>query len=228
VPLAALAARARAFHSWWVRRSNAGVISGSQRYNYGKKKDPDGILGGAEGTPTHRTGRACSCLTGSWGSHDASPTLSCARSFRREQLEQLRAFETVDCFTAEERSVIRLAKEMTLDGLRLGLFVRFSHDCRAIVRFGVVVFVFVLGIIIIVVVGVSRRHHANEAPVGEPGGNVLENAWGHGGSCRMSRHSWTDVSARGRDRQMRACSLGTRQAGTCRAVEWLDHPQRRH
>ena len=35
---------------------------------------------------------------------------------RREQLEQLRAFETVDCFKAEERSVIRLAKEMTLDG----------------------------------------------------------------------------------------------------------------
>jgi alkylhydroperoxidase family enzyme len=35
---------------------------------------------------------------------------------RREQLEQLRAFETVDCFNAEERSVIRLAKEMTLDG----------------------------------------------------------------------------------------------------------------
>jgi alkylhydroperoxidase family enzyme len=35
---------------------------------------------------------------------------------RREQLEQLRAFETVDCFNAEERSVIRLAKEITLDG----------------------------------------------------------------------------------------------------------------
>jgi alkylhydroperoxidase family enzyme len=35
---------------------------------------------------------------------------------RREQLEQLRAFETVDCFNAEERSVIRLAKEITRDG----------------------------------------------------------------------------------------------------------------
>jgi alkylhydroperoxidase family enzyme len=35
---------------------------------------------------------------------------------RRQQLEQLRAFETADCFNNEERSVIRLAKEMTLDG----------------------------------------------------------------------------------------------------------------
>jgi alkylhydroperoxidase family enzyme len=35
---------------------------------------------------------------------------------QREQLEQLRAFETVDCFNAEERSVVRLAMEMTLDG----------------------------------------------------------------------------------------------------------------
>jgi alkylhydroperoxidase family enzyme len=35
---------------------------------------------------------------------------------RRDQVEQLRALETVDYFNAEERSVIRLAKEMTLDG----------------------------------------------------------------------------------------------------------------
>ena len=35
---------------------------------------------------------------------------------RREQLEHLRAFETADCFNAEERSVIRLAKEVTQDG----------------------------------------------------------------------------------------------------------------
>jgi hypothetical protein len=37
-------------------------------------------------------------------------------SIRREQVEQLRAIEMVDYFNAEERSVIRLAKEMTLDG----------------------------------------------------------------------------------------------------------------
>lgn len=35
---------------------------------------------------------------------------------RREQLEQLRAFETADCFNGEERAVIRLAKEMTQIG----------------------------------------------------------------------------------------------------------------
>jgi alkylhydroperoxidase family enzyme len=35
---------------------------------------------------------------------------------RPEQLEQLRAFETADCFNNEERSVIRLAKEITRDG----------------------------------------------------------------------------------------------------------------
>ena len=40
------------------------------------------------------------------------------------------------------------------------LFVRFSDDRRVVVRFDVAVFV--LGIII--VVGVSRRHHAHEAP----------------------------------------------------------------
>jgi hypothetical protein len=72
------------------------------------------------------------------------------------------------------------------------LFVRFSDDRRVVVRFDVAVFV--LGIIIIIiVVGVSRRHHADEAPVGEPGGNVLGRAWGHVGSCRMSRHSSTHV-----------------------------------
>ena len=35
---------------------------------------------------------------------------------RREQLEHLGAFETADCFNAEESSVIRLAKEVTQDG----------------------------------------------------------------------------------------------------------------
>ena len=77
-----------------------------------------------------------------------------------------------------------------------GLFVGFSDDRRleVVVRFGVVVFV--LGIIIIV--GVSRRHYvAHEAPVDQPGGG----AWGHVGSCWMSRHSRTDVSARARGRQ---------------------------
>ena len=38
------------------------------------------------------------------------------RGVRREQLEQLRDFETADCFNDEERAVIRLAKDMTQAG----------------------------------------------------------------------------------------------------------------
>lgn len=35
---------------------------------------------------------------------------------RREQLERLREFETADCFTEEERAVIRLARDVTTTG----------------------------------------------------------------------------------------------------------------
>src|SRR6516164_7861006 len=45
----------------------------------------------------------------------------------------------------------------------------------------------------------SRRQRVvndcDEAPVDQPGGNVF-NGRSHVGSCRMSRHSWTDVSSR--------------------------------
>src|SRR5262249_21395097 len=57
----------------------------------------------------------------------------------------------------------------------------------------------VLVVFIIIVVGVSRRQRVvndcDEAPVDQPGGNVF-NGRSHFGSCRMSRHSWTDVSSR--------------------------------
>jgi alkylhydroperoxidase family enzyme len=39
-----------------------------------------------------------------------------AAGIRREQLDRLRDFETADCFTAQERAVIRLAKEVTVGG----------------------------------------------------------------------------------------------------------------
>ncbi len=35
---------------------------------------------------------------------------------RAEQLDRLREFETADCFSEQERAVIRLAKEMTVSG----------------------------------------------------------------------------------------------------------------
>jgi hypothetical protein len=40
-------------------------------YSSNQVKIPAEVLGGAEGARAHRTGRACSRLTGSWGSHDA-------------------------------------------------------------------------------------------------------------------------------------------------------------
>jgi len=69
-----------------------------------------------------------------------------------------------------------------------GLFVGFSDDRRlaVLVWFGIAVFV--LGIMIIVV-GVSRRHRVahdgDDAPVEQPGGNVLD-ACGHFDSCWTS------------------------------------------
>src|SRR5262249_3538760 len=57
----------------------------------------------------------------------------------------------------------------------------------------------VLVVFVIIVVGVSRWQRVvndcDEAPVDQPGGNVF-NGRSHVGSCRMSRHSWTDVSSR--------------------------------
>src|SRR5215831_4385479 len=61
----------------------------------------------------------------------------------------------------------------------------------------------VLVVFVIIVVGVSRRQRVNDgddARVDQPGGNVF-NRRSHVGSCRMSRHSWTDVSSRTRRRE---------------------------
>src|SRR5262249_54159597 len=59
----------------------------------------------------------------------------------------------------------------------------------------------VLVVFVIIVVGVSRRQRdvndGDDARVDQPGGNVF-NRRSHVGSCRMSRHSWTDVSSRTR------------------------------
>src|SRR6516225_9928148 len=69
------------------------------------------------------------------------------------------------------------------------LFVRvgFSDDRRLVV------------LIVLIVVGVSRRQHVvndgDEAPFDQPTENVL-NGQSHVGSSRMSRHSWTNVSSR--------------------------------
>src|SRR5438105_9483934 len=46
-------------------------------------------------------------------------------------------------------------------------------------------------------------HDALPISADQPGGNVLGDACRHVGSCRMSRHSRTDVSARARGRQSR-------------------------
>src|SRR5215470_2735770 len=88
------------------------------------------------------------------------------------------------------------------------LFVRvgFSDDRRLVVLIVLVVFVVllvVLVVFVIIVVGVSRRQRVNDgddARVDQPGGNVF-NRRSHVGSCRMSRHSWTDVSSRTRRRE---------------------------
>src|SRR6516165_5801946 len=84
------------------------------------------------------------------------------------------------------------------------LFVRvgFSDDRRLVVLIVFVVFVVplvVLVVFVIIVVGVSRRQRdvndGDDARVDQPGGNVF-NRRSHVGSCRMSRHSWTDVRSR--------------------------------
>src|SRR5262245_38346707 len=91
------------------------------------------------------------------------------------------------------------------------LFVRvgFSDDRRLVVLIVLVVLVVfvvllvVLVVFVIIVVGVSRRqpvNHGAYAEVDQPGGNVF-NSRSHVGSCRMSRHSWTDVSSRTRRRE---------------------------
>src|SRR5215510_5198433 len=81
------------------------------------------------------------------------------------------------------------------------LFVRvgLSDDRRLVF----VVLLVVLVVFVIIVVGVSRRQRVNDgddARVDQPGGNVF-NRRSHVGSCRMSRHSWTDVSSRTRRRE---------------------------
>src|SRR5262245_36568724 len=91
------------------------------------------------------------------------------------------------------------------------LFVRvgLSDDRRLVVLILLVVLVVfvvllvVLVVFVIIVVGVSRRQRVNDgddARVDQPGGNVF-NRRSHVGSCRMSRHSWTDVSSRTRRRE---------------------------
>src|SRR5262249_47460847 len=93
------------------------------------------------------------------------------------------------------------------------LFVRvgFSDDRRLVVLIVLVVFVVplvvplvVLVVFVIIVVGVSRRqldvNDGDDARVDQPGGNVF-NRRSHVGSCRMSRHSWADVSSRTRRRE---------------------------
>src|SRR6516164_8996328 len=109
------------------------------------------------------------------------------------------------------------------------LFVRvgFSDDRRLVVLIILVVLivfvVFVLPLVVplvvlvvfvIIVVGVSRRQRdvndGDDARVDQPGGNVF-NRRSHVGSCRMSRHSWTDVSSRTRRRER---GLGSAQART--------------
>src|SRR4029077_17233816 len=95
-----------------------------------------------------------------------------------------------------------------------GLFVGFPDDRRIEVVVGVI---FVLGIIIVIIVGVSRWHRVardgDDTPVDQPDGNVLGDAMGHVGSCWMSRHSRTDVSARSR-----------RGQSVCELARWLMGP----
>src|SRR6516225_9060596 len=95
------------------------------------------------------------------------------------------------------------------------LFVRvgFSDDRRLVVLIILVVLIVfvvfvvplvVLVVFVIIVVGVSRRQRdvndGDDARVDQPGGNVF-NRRSHVGSCRMSRHSWADVSSRTRRRE---------------------------
>src|SRR6516164_9543920 len=93
--------------------------------------------------------------------------------------------------------------------IKITLFVGFgfSDDRGLVVLIVLVVLVVPLVVLVIfvtIVVGVSRRQRVvndgDEAPVDQPGGNVF-NGQSHVGSCRMSRHSWMDVSSRTRRRE---------------------------
>src|SRR6516164_1874760 len=88
--------------------------------------------------------------------------------------------------------------------IKITLFVGFgfSDDRGLVVLIVLVVLVVPLVVLVIfvtIVVGVSRRQRVvndgDEAPVDQPGGNVF-NGRRHVGSCRMSRHSRTNVSSR--------------------------------
>src|SRR6516164_1575148 len=93
--------------------------------------------------------------------------------------------------------------------IKITLFVGFgfSDDRGLVVLIVLVVLVVPLVVLVIfvtIVVGVSRRQRVvndgDEAPVDQPGGNVF-NGRRHVGSCRMSRHSRTNVSSRTRKRE---------------------------
>jgi hypothetical protein len=81
------------------------------------------------------------------------------------------------------------------------LFIRlgFSHDRRLEVF---VLLVFFLFLVVIIVVGISRRHlvadDCEEAPVNRPSRNTFKDTQDHVGSYWMSRHSWPDVTVQGR------------------------------
>src|SRR5262249_23092554 len=89
--------------------------------------------------------------------------------------------------------------------IKITLFVGFGFsDDRGLVVLIVLIVLVVLVIFVTIVVGVSRRQRVvndgDEAPVDQPGGNVF-NGRRHVGSCRMSRHSRTNVSSRNRKRE---------------------------
>jgi hypothetical protein len=58
--------------------------------------------------------------------------------------------------------------------------------------FSVLSVFFVFFVLVIIIVGISRRHcvahDGDEAPVDQPSGNIVEDAWGHVGSCLALRH----------------------------------------
>src|SRR6476620_8349074 len=61
--------------------------------------------------------------------------------------------------------------------------------------------------------GIVLPNDGDDTPVDQPDGNVLGDAMGHVGSCWMSRHSRTDVSARSRGGQ-----------SFCEVAHWLMGP----
>src|SRR6266566_6946727 len=111
---------------------------------------------------------------------------------------------------AMERAPLAFTRSLRIDPCSdrvqgLLLIVRFAHD-RRFVGPVFVVFVLVIIMILIIVVGVSRRHRVahdgDEAPVDQPSGNVLENVWGHVGSCLdVARHSRTKLAREPREWQ---------------------------